>query len=430
VNRRSLLAAVGAGGLGALAGCSSGGVDGVRSSPRHGTTPSGTGTPDGVVTAGGRSSQSIPRPSDLSLPLPESAFTRATPRDAIPAITDPAFGRDWSGVAVTVSDRLGDGYTVEPRLRADDLVIGVARDGTARAYPLRVLYWHEVVNDTLEGPLLVTYCPLCASGITARPVVEGAATTFGVSGLLWRSDLVMYDRATDSRWSQLLATAVRGPATGTTLELVPSSLTTWADWRAAHPDTLVLRPPPESTTVRGDRSFDYTLDLDAVFRRSDGLGPARDPDPDPTPGEAFQGRVHPKTQVVGVVHGGVARAYPVTVVAERGVVNDEVGGEPIVVAAVPDTTDGPTGVLGAYRRRLDDQDADGEVLTFAPAPGPFVRAGGSRWRISTGRAVDGPHAGRRLRPASHATQLFWVAWVEFYPETQVYGLTDGDRSTG
>lgn len=425
MNRRSLLAAVGAGGLGALAGCSSSGADGDR--PSHGevTQAPGTDPPGGVAPAARGPSPPVPRPGDVSLPLPESAFTRAAPRDAIPAITAPVFGRDWSGVSVTISDRLGDGYTVAPRLRPDDRVIGVERGGDARAYPLRVLYWHEVVNDVLDGPLVVTYCPLCASGITARPVVNGTPTTFGVSGLLWRSDLVLYDSATDSRWSQLLATAVRGPATGTTLELVPSSLTSWADWRGAHPDTVVLRPPPESTTVRGDRSFDYTMDLDAVFRRSDALGPARDPDRSADP--ALDG-LHPKTQVIGVVYGGVARAYPVPVVAERGVINDVVGGEPIVVAAVPDTRDGPTGVLGAYRRRLADEDGEGAVLTFAPASGPFVRAGGSRWRISTGRAVDGPHAGRQLRPASHVTQLFWVAWADFYPETEVYGPTVGDGS--
>jgi hypothetical protein len=157
-------------------------------------------------------------------------------------------------------------------------------------------------------------------------------------------------------------------------------------------------------------AFNYRLDRFAVYEVSDGIGPYE--------GAFEDDRLHPKTQVVGVATDGVARAYPVTVVAKQGVVNDTVGGEPVVVAVVPGTDNFVDGVMGAYSRRVG-----GDVLSFEPAAGPFLRTGGSRWRISTGEAVDGPHHGRRLTPASHATQLFWFAWLEFYPETDVYGVS-------
>lgn len=119
-------------------------------------TPSSPPADDGAVAAGA---------SDLDLPVPRDQMIRGAPKDPIPAIVDPGFGADWSGL--TVEGGGFRGVTSEPRLRGDDRVIGVARDGEARAYPLRVLTWHEVVNDTFGGPLLVTYCPLCGSAVTA-----------------------------------------------------------------------------------------------------------------------------------------------------------------------------------------------------------------------------------------------------------------------
>jgi hypothetical protein len=152
-----------------------------------------------------------------------------------------------------------------------------------------VLNWHEVVNDTLGGPLLTTYCPICRSGLVARRTIDGeaagvggseSATTgaskdgvvtpfggsgseatgastgenvspFGVSGLLYRGNLVLYDRATGSLRSQILATAIRGPRTGETLDVLPSTLTTWGTWCERFPGGEVLLPPPISDTVVG-----------------------------------------------------------------------------------------------------------------------------------------------------------------------------------
>lgn len=239
--------------------------------------------------------------------------------------------------------------------------------------------------------------------MTAVRTVNGEETTFGVSGLLFRNDLVMYDEATGSLWSQIAATAINGPETGATLELVPSSLTTWGEWRAAHPETVVLRPPPESDTVRDDGGVrNYAKNPYAGYEVSSAVGLS---------GRQFQdGRLHPKTTVVGVSDGGAAVAYPLPAVQREGVVNDTVGDLPVVVAATE------AGTLVAYTRRVE-----GETLTFERADAGHLRAGGSRWRVTTGTAVDGPHEGTTLTQANEASPMFFFAWKDFNSETTVYG---------
>jgi hypothetical protein len=343
------------------------------------------------------------RVGDVTLPVDGSEMVTAIHPDGIPAIIEPAFGSDWADWSAVAPQHRPD----DPPTLPDEVpVVGVEHGGEARAYPLAVLDWHEVVNDRFGGPLLVTYCPLCGSAVVADRVVEGEGTleelvpSFGVSGKLWRNDLVLYDSATGSLWSQLLATAIRGPLTGTRLRLRPSTLTTWAEWRTAHPGTVVLLPPPGSVTVRGRRPVvsDYA-DSKYNYEREDQLvGYDRE-------GAGLTER----TLVVGVEHDGVARAYPFAVVVEAGVVADRVGGLPVVV------TTAPGGGLVAYDRRVD-----GETPSFTAAGERHLSAGGSRWERSTGRAVDGPHAGARLTWAGGNSPMFWRAWCDFNPETEVY----------
>jgi len=384
MNRRRLLAALSAGVAG-LAGCSG-------SSSTNATEDEFTLSP--TVTPYREQVGSV------EIPVPRSEVEIRLPRDSIAAIVDPEFAEDWSGLSVPESS----GYDGGPLLPADAPVIGVERDGEARAYPLRVLDWHEVVNDTFGGPLLVTYCPLCGSGVTAERRVDGEETVFGVSGRLWRDDLVMYDRATESLWSQILGAAIRGPRAGERLTLVPSSLTGWGEWQDTHPETRVLLPPPRSNTVRGrDATQDYftpkyTYDDGQLIGRtySEGDQPA------------------PRRLVLGVERDGDARAYPFDVVAEEGVVNDRVGSLPVVVTVTPADT------LVAYDRRLD-----GSTLRFETDGEGHLRAGGSRWERASGRAVEGPHEGRRLDPATETGPMFWKGWRNFHPETTIYG-EDGD----
>lgn len=195
------------------------------------------------------------RPSDICERTPKPG--------RIPAIVDPAFAPNWDGI--------------EPSLSDQETVVGLERAGDARAYPLSVLRL-EIVNDHFAEPVLVTYCPLCASGLTAKRTVDGSETIFGNTSYTWqppaepgqaaiddervfglgsrggvdrRADpnLVMFDEATGSYWSQLLGQAICGPLTGETLTLIPSTVTTWDDWRAAHPGTSVLLPRPHSRTM-------------------------------------------------------------------------------------------------------------------------------------------------------------------------------------
>lgn len=390
MDRRRVLTALAAGAVTTTAGC--GGIW------RSGTSePSTQPTTKRSSPASGRTAPD-PARVDGSLPVSTGEFARSTAPDAIPAITDPAFGDDWRDL-----DHVGT-WLID-----NDPIIGVDRSGTQRAYPLRVLNWHEVVNDTLGGPLLVTYCPLCRSGVVARRLVDGEPTVFGVSGLLWRGNNVLYDRRTGSLWSQLAARAIRGPMTGQRLELVPSTLTTWQKWRQRYPGSAVLLPPPHSTTVASDSGSmagirDYANGLGDLYGSHDGLPPKVSFDDD---------RLSPKAMVVGVQFNETARAYPLRVLAAEQVINDTVGEVPVVVAAGGASTASPT--LVAYVRVVA-----GTELRFSPIDEEHMAAGGSRWTIDSGRAIDGPYEGVRLRRANEATTMFWFAWLGFHRETSVY----------
>jgi hypothetical protein len=164
---------------------------------------------------------------DLSDSLIDASRIRSggPPRDGIPSLDEPKFE---SIVDVDFLD-------------SDDRVIGVYRNGVAKAYPIRILNWHEVVNDDFAGSAtLVTYCPLCGTGMVFDVQNDEIEFTFGVSGLLYNSDVLLYDRQTGSLWSQIMSQAVTGPMKHTKLDLLPSRHTNWADWRELHPETLVL----------------------------------------------------------------------------------------------------------------------------------------------------------------------------------------------
>lgn len=400
VRRRRFIAAAGVGSIGLLAGCTAGAQ---LDRPAGTTDSTESATPDELKEHVG----------SADLPVSEDEMRRGAPKDLIPAITEPEFGPNWNGITVTLgvippsgpASNDWDTFTIDPRLDPSDAIIGIERGGEARAYPLKVLAWHEVVNDTLAGPLLVTYCPLCDSGISAIRQVNGQEATFGVSGLLFRNNLVMYDDLTESLWSQIAATAINGPETGKTLELVPSTRTTWGAWQEEHDAPVVLLPPPDSDTVIGSRGVrDYTLNPYEAYSESDqiGLGDSYGDD-----------RLHPKATVLGIEHGGVARAYPFDRVARSEVINDHVGGLPVVVAL------GPNDTLVGYDRRVA-----GDILRFSSAGSGYLASGGSRWRTTTGVARDGPYEGTGLRRATDRSPMFFFAWRDFYPETDIYRPSD------
>ena len=271
----------------AVAGCLDGILgDGTGDSDdtAGGEGTAGDGTADGDSTAAGSDADSTTTAtaadSLAAAGVPSSICSAPVRSDSgIYAIDEPGFARDWAGLDLpdeyrTATDETGS-------LAENHTVVGVETDDSARAYPLSVLNTHEVVNDEFGGPLLVTYCPICRSGMVARRVVADEPTTFAVSGQLWRPEriqvaaaeasnrtfgaertggeavgvrasgnLVVYDLATGSYWSQILAQAICGPETGERLTIRPSAVATWADWQDEHPDTEVLLPPPYSETHR------------------------------------------------------------------------------------------------------------------------------------------------------------------------------------
>jgi hypothetical protein len=224
----------------------------------------------------------------------------------------------------------------------------------------------------------------------------------------------MYDSVTDSLWSQLLGTAIRGPATGEELTLLPATMATWGEWRTEFPETGVLLPPPESNTVRGrGQGRDYDRDPYAGYDRSARIGIGFN--------DFSDDRLDPKASVVGVYADGVARAYPLEAVWEAGVVNDTVGDLPVVVSA------SVSGTLVAYDRRVE-----GETLTFERDPPtatedgtgdtetPLLRAGDSAWALLSGTGRSGPLSDTTLRRATDRSQQFWFAWADFHPETEIW----------
>lgn len=148
------------------------------------------------------------------------------PKDGIPSIDNPKF--------VTVSE-------ADEWIQDNELVMAIIYKGTKRVYPLQIMVWHEIVNEEIAGdPLLITWCPLCGSAIAYKRTINGEAVEFGTSGKLYNSNLVMYDRKTDSYWTQIDGIAVVGPLTGHELKEVTIDTVVWRDWKAAHPNSEVL----------------------------------------------------------------------------------------------------------------------------------------------------------------------------------------------
>ena len=322
------------------------------------------------------------------------------PPDGIPAIDDPAF---------VDPGEVGWLVVQEP-------VLSVEVRGEVRAYPVRILMWHEIVNDRIGGePVTVTYCPLCNTGIAfRRPIIDGDLLDFGTSGRLFHSNLVMYDRQTGTYWSQATLEAIVGPLAGRRLEFIPAQLVSWGDWRAAHPGGRVL-----SQDTGFDRAYGQN-----PYQGYD--SPGNDPflfsgDPDP--------RLPATEHVLGVDASGRQVAFPYTELAGdavdgRSVAQTRLGGREVVVfwkRGTASALDQPkiaasrdVGSATAYDPRVGNR-----LLHFSAAPRGFVDDEmGSRWDLF-GRAVAGPLRGSRLR-ALPAVDHLWFSWAAFFPQTEVY----------
>jgi len=270
----------------------------------------------------------------------EEILQGGPPKDGIPAIDRPAF--------VVARDAT--------ELRPDDMVLAIFRNGIAKAYPIRILNWHEVVNDQFGAEnVVVTFCPLCGSGMAFEAKTGGRALRFGVSGLLYNSDVLLYDRETQSLWSQIRTQAVAGPLKGGYLTVVPVLHTTWADWRARHRESLVL-------SQKTGFSREYGRDPYAGYENSaELLFPVR------FRAEGF----HPKERVLGIVLDGKAKAYPFVEMAKgSGKIADMVAGRAVRIR------------YSREHQSAEAFDAQGQPLV--------------------------------------ATTLFWFAWAAFHPDTEIY----------
>ncbi len=277
-----------------------------------------------------------------NLAIPKEQITFGGPKkDSIPALSDPEH------VAWESCDRLAD----------DDRVVGMFVGGEARAYPVRVLLYHEIVNDEIGGtPVAIVYCPLCDSVTAVDRRLDGVVREFGVSGLLVNSNILLYDRSDDSLWSQVGLTAISGPNAGRSLRHLPWEITTAAAWRTRHPDSTVM-----SFETGHDR--DYGRNPYRNYFGSDDtlLFPVANEDD----------RLQRRDPIIGIRLGDTTRAYPVATIrnAPDGLLRDSIEGQAIVLSAGP----------------------DGESVRIVEAPTEAL----------------GVHT-------------YWFAWAAFYPDTEVY----------
>ncbi|WP_299880693.1 DUF3179 domain-containing protein [uncultured Cocleimonas sp.] len=274
------------------------------------------------------------------------------PRDGIPSIDKPTFLNADDADYLKDSDRIL-GIVLEQE--------GQKGKEEARAYPIKILNWHEIVNDEISGKAVaVTYCPLCGSGIVYAADFEGKAYKFGVSGLLYNSDVLLFDRQTETLWSQILSKGVSGKWVNKKLKVIQSAHTSWASWKAQYPDTKVL-----SNDTGFDRDYNrspygtYDKDVSTYFP------------------VAFKSkRYHPKERVLGITINDKQKVYPFAELSKYFAETKE--------TSLIDTFEGQELTL-----EFDSDNRDGS------------------FKNSNGEGVT-------------STNTFWFAWYAFHPEAEIY----------
>jgi len=306
-------------------------------------------------------------------------------KDGIPSVDDP---EHISAAEATYLD-------------SEDLVVGYVYEGEARAYPHKILDWHEIVNDGIGDNLFaLTYCPLTGTAGNWNRRIEGLATTFGVSGLLYNSNLMPYDRSTESLWSQMRLDCVNGALIGNKISLFHSVETTWSTWKKMYPDTKVL-----STNTGFDRNYnsypytsgpqDYRIDPFLLF-----------------PIDNLDNRLHTKERVLGVVNNGDVTAYTFSLfpqdVSSISIINDVVGGDKVAI-------------IGSERYNfilafiVEDQ----LLEPLSSLNDGFVKDQNENIYDPFGYVISGPDTGERLGTLD-AYIGYWFAWAEFYPDIVIF----------
>ena len=317
------------------------------------------------------------------------------PKDGIPAIDAPKF--------VSIKE-------AEKWLKSNEPVISLKIGTEARAYPLQILMWHEIVNDEIGGQFVtVTFCPLCYTAIAFDRNLDGKTYSFGVSGMLRHSDMVMYDRQTESWWQQISGEGIVGDLTGKTLKQFPSQIVSFAQFAKAFPDGKVLSRETGHRRDYGSnpyRGYDDTAKTPFLYRGK--------------PDE----RLKPMEKVIAVELDSVTKAYPHTITKKKRVLYDRIGKTDIVIFHA----DGASSALDAGKIS-ESKDAgstgvflpeiDGRKLTFIYDKNEFTdEQTKSRWNIF-GQATDGELKGKQLRQI-RSGDYFAFAWLVFKPQTEIY----------
>ena len=382
-----------------------------------------------------------------NIPL-EDILSGGPPPNGIPAL---GFVTDWQGAAEsTQAPAFISQDEAAEWLGESEPVIAFRVGDEAKAYPLQILTWHEIVNDYVGGvPVAVTFCPLCNSALAFDrriPVSEaelsevnglntaisasdldqgfldtyaaqggdaalagGIEVSFGVSGALYNSNMLMFDNATSTLWSQLLGVGSVGALTDTRLLRYPAQIVSFAEFRSAYPDAPVLSK-------------------DTGFSRDYGTNPYVGYDDVDSPAFLFQGetdgRLPPKARVISVETPTEDVAYPFEILSEAEVINDTIGDLPVTLfwqegtasaldsARISEGED--IGAVGIFSRELK-----GEVLEFTRMDSGITdKQTLSTWNL-LGQAVAGELAGERLEPIVHDNTL-WFAWAAFKPDTRIY----------
>ena len=349
----------------------------------------GTAGCDSVSETGGGG---VPGTEDAWLIQLSEVIDGGPGKDGIPSVDDPKFAP-----AATTN-----------YVQDDRLVVGIRVGNVVRAYPHQVLDWHEIVNDVVAGePIALTYCPLTGTGIAWEREIGGKVTEFGVSGLLFRNNLIPYDRYSGSNWSQMQQRSVNGLRTGLSVQTIPVVETTWSTWQAMYPESDVLTR--KTGFQRRYESFTYgrsylTDDNYIIF-------PIRN----------SSRRLSNKERVHGILPDGPtdeALSPRVYVISRFGtgvnMIEDELGGRDYIVVGSSDKN-----FAVAFERKL----VDGSRPSFTPVQNalPVILRDdeGNHWDVF-GKAVEGPRKGESLTPARSYTG-YWFGWSDFFPNVQIYG---------
>ncbi|WP_411962768.1 DUF3179 domain-containing protein [Haloferax sp. YSMS24] len=309
------------------------------------------------------------------------------PRDAIPSVDAPSFTDRYEGPE-------------------DDDVISLTVGDETRAYPIRYLHYHEIVNDVVDGvPVAVTWCPLCGSAVVYDRRVAGHSLEFGVSGKLADDDLVMYDRETESEWKQSLGTCIAGELEGTELSVLPAAVTTWQAFTQTTPDGSVMAPPGGASEAAADgddpEPIDYDIQPYERYFEADGFGLGAHRGTGGRDWDETLGGIGPKSVVLGLELDGVPVGVPLSVVESAGgVVTLDVGDQSVVVFATDAGIHAFSNPGLAFEPMADDR-------TF--------RADGTTWDGVTGAAIDGRTLGRLP-----ARRLFAFAWRDDHGSDAFY----------